>query len=259
MKLLTTFRLTAVLGLMFIASAAIAAGGDKYVEEAEIDPGNINSLQRGAANFMNYCSGCHSAKYVRFNTIGDHLELSEAMLVDNLMFNAEKTFEPIRSSMDSDDSSRWFGASPPDLSLIARSKGADYIYTFLKTYYVDPSSPTGVNNVAKGLNAMPHVLWELQGFQKAVYETQITEKEDDEGNIEIVETEVFVGFEQVTAGSMDAEDFEDFVRDTVNFLAFIGEPNRADRRRIGTWVIIYLLVFLIIASMLKKQIWKDVD
>ncbi len=260
MHKLKTIARFGILSLVLAVPVAHGAGGDKYLEEAEIDPDNINSLQRGARNFMNYCSGCHSAEYVRFNTIGDHLELSDEQMIDNLMFNADKTFEPIISSLDTDDARRWFGAPPPDLSLIARSKGADYIYTFLKTYYVDPSSPTGVNNVAKGLNAMPHVLWELQGFQEAVYETQIDEYEDEgTGEIKTRETQVFVGFEPVTAGALDAEDYENFVRDTVNFLAFIGEPSRSDRRKIGTWVIIYLLVFLIIASMLKKQIWKDVD
>ena len=198
---------------------------------------------------MNYCSGCHSAQYVRFNTIGKYLELSEDELVDNLMFNAEKTFETIQASMPAEDAERWYGTAPPDLSLMARSKGTDYIYTFLKSFYLQEASPTGVDNIVMPATSMPHVLWELQGYQTAVFSEHTEDGET---------TTHFDGFEQATEGTLDAEDFDDFVRDTVNFLTYIAEPIRADRRKIGTWVIMYLLVFLIIAYMLKKQIWKDV-
>jgi ubiquinol-cytochrome c reductase cytochrome c1 subunit len=235
------------------ASPGFAAGGAE-LQKADIDPGQIPSLQRGARNYMNYCSGCHSAQYVRFNTIGDYLELSEEQLVDNLMFNAEKSFETIRAAMPSDDAERWYGVAPPDLSLMARSKGADYIYTFLKSFYLEEDSPTGVNNIAMPATSMPHVLWGLQGYQKAVYSEH--EEEDSQGNV--TATRHFEGFEEVAAGTLDAEDYDEFVRDTVNFLAYISEPIRAERRKIGTWVIMYLLVFLVIAYMLKKQIWKDV-
>ena len=240
----------AVLGTWFVVGTALAAGGsDIPMEESEIEPDNINSLQRGARNYMNYCSGCHSAQYVRFNTIGAALELSDEQLVDNLMFNAEKTFETIRSSMPANDAARWYGTAPPDLSLMARSKGADYIYNFLKGFYIDEDSPTGVDNLVLAGTSMPHVLWELQGFQEAIF---------SESTNDGVTTLKFESFQPVTAGSMDAEDYDEFVRDTVNFLAYIAEPIRAERRKLGTWVIIYLLVFLIIARMLKKQIWKDV-
>jgi ubiquinol-cytochrome c reductase cytochrome c1 subunit len=238
----------------FVAAPGFAAGGAE-LEKADIDPGQIPSLQRGARNFMNYCSGCHSAQYVRFNTIGKYLELSDEQLVDNLMFNADKTFETIRAAMPAADAERWYGTAPPDLSLMARSKGADYIYTFLKSFYVQEGSPTGVDNIVMPATAMPHVLWGLQGYQKAVF-SEHTEKDADGKVIET--TTHFDGFEQVSTGTMDEEDFDDFVRDTVNFLAYIAEPIRAERRKIGTWVIMYLLVFLIIAYMLKKQIWKDV-
>ena len=232
-----------------IGSAAFAAGGGNY-ESADIDPGNINSLQRGARNYMNFCSGCHSAKYVRFNTIGKYLELSDEQLVDNLMFNAEKTFETINAAMPADDAARWFGTAPPDLSLMARSKGADYIFTFLKSFYVDPDSPTGVDNTALPGTSMPHVLWEMQGFQKANFSVE----EHEDGS----QTVHFEGFEPVSPGSMDAEDYEEFVRDTTNFLAYIAEPIRSERRKLGVWVLMFLIFFWIIASMLKKQIWKDV-
>ncbi|MDX1508483.1 MAG: cytochrome c1 [Woeseiaceae bacterium] len=232
-----------------VSGSAYAAGGGDY-EKADIDPDNINSLQRGARNYMNYCSGCHSAKYVRFNTIGKDLELSEEQLVNNLMFNAEKTFETIRAAMPEDDAARWFGKTPPDLSLMARAKGADYVYTFLKSFYVDPDSPTGVDNTALPGTSMPHVLWELQGFQKATF----SEEQHADGS----KTVHFEGFEPLVPGSMDAEDYEEFVRDTTNFLAYIAEPIRSDRRKLGVWVLMFLVFFWIIASMLKKQIWKDV-
>ena len=246
-------RTAAVAALVF--SGAVHAAGDAALhEEAEIDPGNTASLQRGARNFMNYCSGCHSAKYVRFNTIGKRLELSEEQLIDNLMFNAEKTFETIRTAMPPADAERWFGKVPPDLSLMARAKGADYVYNFLKGFYLEADSPTGVNNIVLPHTSMPHVLWELQGYQEAVFETHTGQLADGSE----VSSQVFAHFEPATQGSLDAEDYDEFVRDTVNFLAYIAEPIRADRRKLGTWVIIYLLVFLIIARMLKKQIWKDV-
>ncbi len=243
-------RAVIVLTAVLFSVSAFAAGGGPELEKSEIDPGNINSLQRGARNFMNYCSGCHSAKYVRFNTIGKYLELSDQQLVDNFMFNAEKTFETINVSMRPADAARWFGTTPPDLSLMARSKGSDYIFNFLKSFYVDPDSPTGVDNRILEGTSMPHVLWEMQGFQKAVYE----EHDDGHGNL----TSEFSHFEPVTAGTMGAEDFDEFVRDTTNFLAYIAEPIRSERRKLGVWVLMFLLFFLIIARMLKKQIWKDV-
>jgi len=241
-------RLAAITAILVTANAH-AAGNSVELEKANIDPGNKASLQRGARNFMNYCSGCHSAQYVRFNTIGKYLDLSEEQLIDNLMFNAEKTFETIQTSMPKQNAARWYGKIPPDMSLMARAKGADYIYSYLKSFYLDPESPTGVDNLVLSGTSMPDVLWELQGYQNAVFSTHT-----DEG----VSTQVFEHFEPATAGKLSAEDYDMIVRDTVNFLAYISEPIRADRRKIGTWVLIYLLVFLIIARMLKKQIWKDV-
>ena len=242
-------RATATLVASLLVGQSFAAGGGGDLEPANIEPGNIASLQRGARNYMNYCSGCHSAQYVRFNTVGKHLELSEDELVNNLMFNADKTFETIRAAMPPEDGAQWFGQAPPDMSLMARAKGADYIYNFLKGFYLDPESPTGVDNKILAGTSMPHVLWELQGFQKAVY------AEHGDGDATSLE---FEGFELVTAGSLNAEEYDEFVRDTVNFLVYIAEPIRSDRRTIGAWVIIYLIVFLVIAIMLKKQIWKDV-
>lgn len=235
-----------------VALAAFLAGVDGYsATSVELQPANndvsdVHSLQRGARNFMNYCSGCHSAKYVRFNSMADDLELTEDHLINNLMFNAEKTFETIETSMLADDAERWLGRAPPDLSLMARARTTDYTFNFLKGFYLDPGSPSGVDNRILPGTAMPHVLWELQGFQTGVF------IEDDHGMT------VFGHFEPLTTGSMSAEEFDSFVRDTVNFLEYISEPMRSTRRFLGFWVLGFLAIFWVFASLLKKQIWKDV-
>jgi ubiquinol-cytochrome c reductase cytochrome c1 subunit len=239
------FRIGPALAALLITSGAFAASSVE-LEPAGNDPDNINSLQRGARNFMNYCAGCHSAKYVRFNTLGRDLNLSEDQLIENLMFNAEKTFETIQATMPLDQAARWFGQPPPDLSLMARARGTDYVFNFLKGFYIDPDSPTGVDNRVLEGTSMPHVLWELQGYQAAEFST------DENG------TRHFEQFEQLTPGSMSAEEFDEFARDTVNFLEYISEPIRSERRVLGVWVLMFLVFFWILASMLKKQIWKDV-
>jgi ubiquinol-cytochrome c reductase cytochrome c1 subunit len=238
-------KLVAGLGALLLACSGFAASTIE-LDPTENDPDNINSLQRGARNFMNYCSGCHSAKYVRFNTLGKGLQLSEDQLVKNLMFNAEKTFETIQASMPMDAAARWFGQPPPDMSLMARARGTDYVFNFMRGFYLDPDSPTGVDNRVLEGTGMPNVLWELQGYQSAVFST------DENG------TKHFDKFEQVTEGTMSAEEFDEFARDTANFLEHISEPVRSTRRVLGVWVLMFLIVFWVIASMLKKQVWKDV-
>ena len=238
------------LGLCLVASQGMAAGGSVHLEPADIDLDNVASLQRGARNFMNYCSGCHSAQYVRYSTIAKQLGLSEEQVIDNLMFNAEKTFETIRTAMPAEEAARWFGKAPPDLSLMARARGADYVYNFLKGFYVSEESPTGSNNVVLAGTSMPNVLWELQGYQEANF----SHHENEDGSV----TTSFEGFEPLSAGEMDAEEFDAFVRDTTNFLAFIAEPIRQDRRKLGVWVLMFLIFFFILALQLKKEIWKDV-
>ena len=150
------------------AGASEAPGG--VIKPARNDVTNLASLQRGARNFVNYCMGCHSAQYVRYSRLGDDLGLSEQQVIENLMFTGERIHDTMQISMRPEDAARWFGTTPPDLSLIARSRGPDYIYSFLKSFYVDPSRPTGVNNLVLPGTAMPHVLWELQGLQEAVYD-----------------------------------------------------------------------------------------
>lgn len=246
-------RRFAVSLLVFLATTGAYASTGAPLEAAGNDVDNIESLQRGAGNFVNYCSGCHSAQYVRYNTVARDLELSDDQVANNLMFNADKMFETMQASMPADDSKRWFGQPPPDMSLMARAKGTDYIYNFLKGFFLDPSSPTGVDNIVLSGTSMPHVLWGLQGLQKAVYrEVPI---EGAEGAFR----QVFEKMESVTSGTMSAEEYDGFVRDTANFLEYIAEPERSTRRKLGVWVIIFLLFFLVLSIMLKKEIWKDVS
>jgi ubiquinol-cytochrome c reductase cytochrome c1 subunit len=218
-------------------------------ERANNDVSNVASLQRGARNFVNYCMGCHSAQYVRYNRLGADLHIAEADLVANLMFAAGKPQETMTIAMRPDDARRWFGQAPPDLSLIARNKGEDYLYNFLHGFYLDPARPTGVNNLLLPNPAMPHVLWELQGIQACVWEDvrqgAVTEKQCRE-------------FRQLTPGKLSREEYDQFVRDLVNFFSYVGEPVQLERQRLGVWVLAFLLVFGILAYLLKREIWKDI-
>lgn len=233
-----------------VPAAVFGAESGGLLQRANTDVGNIASLQRGARNYVNYCLGCHSAQYVRYNRLAEDLDLSEQQVIDNLMFTGERPFDTMQKAMPIADARAWFGNPPPDLSLIARSRGTDYLYTFLKSFYLDPSRPNGVNNLVLPGASMPHVLWELQGFQRAVYEGE----PDAQGNVH----KTFKGFEAATAGKLDAEQYDQFVRDTVNFLAYIGEPIQLERRNLGIRVLGFLLVFFLFAYFLKKEIWKGV-
>ena len=236
--------------LALIAGAAAASTGAAMSEHAHNDVGNVASLQRGARNFVNNCMGCHSAQYVRFNRLAQDLQISEQQLVENLMFAAKKPTETMTIAMPADDAMRWFGVAPPDLSLIARNRGADYVYNFLRGFYLDPGQPTGVNNLMLANAAMPHVLWELQGVQEAVF----VEEAAGEG----VSQRVFKEFRQVTPGKLSPEEYDQYVRDIVNFLDYVGEPVQLERQRLGLWVLAFLLIFGILAYLLKQEIWKDV-
>ncbi len=243
---------TLLSSLLLLAATSSFAAGDSAMtlKHADNDVSDTESLQRGARNFMNYCSGCHSAKYVRFNRMGRDLGLTEEQLIENLMFNAEVPHDTIQRTMTDEDAIRWFGKPPPDLSVTPRSRGIDYVFTFLQSFYVDPDSPTGVDNVLLPGTSMPDVLWEMQGYQKAIFE----EHESEDG-IELI----FERFEAVTDGNMSDAEFQAFVRDTVNFLDYMSEPAQLKRKAIGVWVLMFLAVFLVLSYMLKKQIWKDVS
>jgi len=247
-------RQRSVTGLLFMLLLGMpvlvfGAGGGVPLLHANNDVSNTNSLQRGARNFVNYCMGCHSAKYVRYNQLAKDLQISEDQLVNNLMFAGGKPHDRMEIAMPEADASRWFGAPPPDLSLIARSRGTDYLFTFLKGFYVDESRPTGFNNLVLESAAMPNVLWELQGSQRAVFA-----EEEHDGIV----THEFEGFEQIEAGQMSPDEFDHFVRDLVNFLEYIGEPIQLQRRQLGIWVLLFLLVFGLFSWALKQEIWKDI-
>jgi ubiquinol-cytochrome c reductase cytochrome c1 subunit len=240
-----------VLALGVSGTVGAAEHGGDVIEPAHNDITNVASLQRGARNFVNYCMGCHSARYVRFGRLGEDLGLSEQQVIDNLMFTGERIHDTMKISMRPEDAARWFGVTPPDLSLIARSRGTDYIYSFLKSFYVDPSRPTGVNNRVMPQTAMPHVLWQLQGVQEAVYDGE----SDAEHN---AVHKRFKEFRSIRPGTLTPKEYDEFVRDTVNFLDYIGEPMQLERRSIGFRVLAFLLVFFLFAYFLKKEYWKDV-
>src|ERR1700676_5278335 len=240
-----------VLITISLLSAGIAVadeeGGIRLLSSGT-DINNTESLQRGARNFMNYCSGCHSLKYLRYNRMAEDLKIPESEL-KNLMFTSDKPFETVNSAMPKDSES-WFGKEPPDLSLMARARGVDYIYSFLKGFYVDKTHPSGVNNLYLPGAAMPHVLAERQGLQKPVFKNE----PDDRGSARMV----LVGVESMTPGALKPEEYDQFVRDIANFLDYAGEPVKGKRQSMGVFVTLFLLVFFVFAYLLKKEYWKDV-
>jgi ubiquinol-cytochrome c reductase cytochrome c1 subunit len=237
-----------LLVLCFLPAAVAGKAG--FSMDYDADLSDEESLQRGARIFVNYCLSCHSASYMRFNRVGRDLGIPESVLKANLMFGTDKPGDTMTVAMDPAEAERWFGVAPPDLSVIARARGDDWLYTYFMTFYRDPSRPFGVNNLAFRDVAMPHVLWELQGWQRAVY----TEEAGADGQV----TRVFEGFEQLTPGKLDASGYEQTVRDLVNFLVYLGEPIKLKREKIGIWVIVYLIVLLFVVYLLKLEYWKDV-
>ena len=233
----------------FSAGAAVAQEGGIELLKSGTDIANTESLQRGARNFMNYCSGCHSLKYVRYNRLAADLKIPETELAGNLMFTSDKAFDTINSAMPK-DSEAWFGKAPPDLSLMARERGVDYLYSYLKGFYVDKTRPWGVNNLYLPSAAMPDVLADLHGLQKPVFKNE----KDERGNARMV----LVGVDTMTPGTMKPEEYDQFVRDTVNFLDYAGEPVKEKRQSMGVFVTLFLLVFFVFAYLLKKEYWKDV-
>jgi ubiquinol-cytochrome c reductase cytochrome c1 subunit len=236
--------------LVALPGLALAAGSDLNLEKANNDIHNKASLQRGAKNFVNYCLGCHTAKYVRYNRVAADIGLTEQQMVENLLWSGESPHSTMVNGMHADEAKKWFGVAPPDLSLIARSKGPDYVYTFLKSFYADPAKANGTNNTILPGTAMPHVLWELQGTQEAVWEGHT----DAQGNVQ----KHFKEFKLANPGKLTPEQYDEFVRDTVNFLEYIGEPVQAKRQSMGFVVIAFLVFFTLLAYALKKEYWKDV-
>lgn len=232
-----------ILTLIFlIPNISFAAGGGVQLQHANTDIRDKASLQKGAQLFVNYCLGCHSANYMRYQRIATDLGLTNDEVKDNLMFTTDKIGDTLNIAMDKNDAEKWFGVIPPDLSVIARARGTDWLYTYLLSFYLDPSRPTGVNNLVFKDVGMPHVLWERQGWQKLVH------KEDGTTELQLVNKD----------DEAKAKKYRQDVRNLVNFLDYVGEPAKAARYDLGWKVILYLTIFLIFAYALKKEYWRDV-
>jgi ubiquinol-cytochrome c reductase cytochrome c1 subunit len=221
--------------------------------QAKNEVSNIASLQRGARNFLGYCLGCHSLKYVRYSRMAKDLEIPDAEL-EKMIPPGDKPADYILTSMPAADATTWFGKPPPDLSLIARSRGPNYLYQFLKTFYFDPTKPTGANNLRLPGTAMPDVLSEVEGVKKPVYKEVTKTGEDGKPHSE----QVLEKFELAMPGRLSGSDYDAFVRDTVNFLDYAGEPAQVQRRHLGVFVVLFLIAFTWLAMLLKKEYWKDV-
>ena len=241
----------AVLGL---AGGVQAASGLVPLDKAPVDTTNQASLQNGAKLFVNYCLGCHSAAFMRYNRLQD-IGLSDQEIKDNLLFTTEKVGDTMVAAINPKQAAAWFGANPPDLTVIARSRagsegsGADYLYTFLRTFYVDPSKPTGWNNLVFPSVGMPHALWQLQGERRAIF---------DNIDVQGQNTQVFKGWETISPGTMSPQEYDQTVGDLVNFLQWMGEPAQNTRIRVGVGVLIFLGIFIVIAWRLNAAFWKDV-
>jgi len=230
-------------------STAAAEGSEISLPRSGTDINDIKSLQRGAHNFMDYCSGCHSLQYLRYDRMATDLKIPEAELAGSLMLTADKRYDEIGTSMPP-DAEKWFGRQPPDLSLMARARSVDYIYAFLKGFYVDKTRPWGTNNLILAGAAMPDVVASLQGLQKPVFKNE----PDEHGSANMV----LVGVEPMTAGLLKPQEYDQFVRDIANFLDYAAEPVQAKRRSVGIFVTLFLLVFFAFAYLLKREYWKDV-
>jgi len=230
------------------------AGADWMHWHANTSVTDLASVQRGARNFTSYCLGCHSLKYERWSRLGADLAIPGELLQKDLMPPGDKPNQYILTTMPAADAEAWFGKTPPDLSLMARARGKDYLYQYLKTFYVDPTRQTGANNLRLPATAMPHVLSELEGLKAAVFKDVTKSGEGGQATRE----QVFDHFEQITAGRLTPAEYDGFVRDTVNFLDYVGEPTQAARRALGVWVVLFLLVFTWFAWLMKRDYWKDV-
>ena len=238
-----------VIVLLALAPVCAFAAGGVHLDHANIDPTNKQSLQRGASLFVNYCLSCHSASLMRYEHMGKDLGIDEKLVSENLIFTGGKVGDLMTVATAPDDAKIWFGTVPPDLTVIARARGVDWLYTYLRSFYRDDSRHIGTNNLVFPDVGMPNVLWELQGVQEPVITTI---KEDDGTEVKVVELEL------AEQGTMTPVEFDRTVRDLVNFLDYLGEPAKHDRRALGTKVIMFLLLFLVLAYMLKRDYWKDI-
>jgi ubiquinol-cytochrome c reductase cytochrome c1 subunit len=242
------------------AAEAVAEPLEWESWRANNDTSNLASLQLGARNFMNYCIGCHSLKFMRYSRMASDLKINTEQLQQYLMPIDAKPADYITTSMNTTDAVTWFGKEPPDLSLIARARSADYLYRFLKTFYTEGGNAAASYNLAfeteakvHATVAMPAVLSDLGGVQAPVYR-ELKSMVDGKQTV----TRVFSHFEITTPGRMTPAQYDSFVRDTVNFLDYVSEPSQVDRRSIGIWTVLFLLLFTWLAYLLKQEYWKDV-
>ena len=227
----------AILILAVVPALALAAEGFR-LDKSPHNPHDVASLQAGARTYVNYCLGCHSVQYMRYNGLVE-LGLTEAQIRDNLLFTGEKVGDPIKAVQDQKQAKGWFGVAPPDLSVVSRSRGADWLYTYLRTFYRDPKTPTGWNNAIFPNVAMPHALWMLQGERGWDAKAH--------------------SFTEISKGAQSPSQYDATVRDLVNFLVYVGEPAASDRKVIGIAVLFVLLIVLFpLTYWLKKEFWKDV-
>jgi ubiquinol-cytochrome c reductase cytochrome c1 subunit len=250
--------LVASLGAVLMTPAQAAGDGiawDKFPTERITD---LAALQNGAKIFANYCLNCHAAAFMRYNRLRD-IGLTETQIKDNLVFTGAKVGETMHIAMNPKEAKDWFGGTPPDLTLIARSRsaagkgtGADYLYTLLRSYHRDDTKATGWNNLAYPNIGMPHPLWELQGEQRPVY------SEQKDGHDPKKTVQVFKSWEQATPGTLTPAQYTLAVADLVAYLQWMGEPQQNDRKRLGVWVLIFLSIFTVIAWRLNAAFWKDV-
>lgn len=246
--------LAATAGACAADEATGAFGADWESWRADTSVADLASLQRGARDFAAYCRGCHSLKYMRYSRLGQDLEVPPELLEKYLVPTNAKPTDYVTAPMPRADAEAWFGKAPPDLSLIARARGTDYLYQFLTTFYADPARPTGANNLRLDSVAMPDVLSDLEGLKRAVFKS-VTVR----GSGDAVMTErVFDHFEPIVAGQLTREQYAGLVRDIVNFLDYVGEPAQLHRRALGVWVVLFLLVFTWLTWLLKRDYWKDV-
>ncbi|HEX4895014.1 MAG TPA: cytochrome c1 [Solimonas sp.] len=238
-------------GGLLAGGSAAAAGGHALPYKFTPDTGNESSLQRGARNYMNYCSGCHSMRHLRYGRLAQDLNIPEDLLRANLMFTSDKPGDHIISAMPA-EAATWFGQQPPDLTVETRMRGADWVYNYLMTFYADASRPLGTNNLVLPGASMPHVLAELQGV--LVKEEPAAEGADAHGAGHAKGP----GLHLASPGKLSPDDYAKFVADTVNFMAYAAEPGRAGRISLGIKVLLFLFAFTTLAYLLKREFWKDV-
>ena len=236
-----------IVALLLAPAAVHAAGGDIQLDRANIDSADVLSIQRGAQVFVNYCLNCHSAAAMRYTRLMD-LGLTEQQIKDNLLFTGEKVGDPMSIAAGRKDQREWFGVEPPDLSVIARSRGVNWLYTYMRTFYRDPARGTGWNNLAFANVGMPHVLWQLQG-------TQVLKSEIEEHGGQKAEHKKLV---LESPGTLSPLEYDQLVRDLVNYLSYMGEPAKTRRVQIGIVVLFFLSLLLVLSWLLKTEYWKDV-